>query len=173
MSHPSADVRRRACQWLEKHPDVRQAPALIAALADSHQAVVVAATKAIAASGSLPDVTPLVRLLTHRDLAIRLEAATALAKLRVEEGHDALARLARESDAAIRQKAAMAIAASGDAALAPLLVEMLDDPRTPVQQAALAALTQLTGQDFSRQGDGRVASLSEQSRRWKAWRATQ
>ena len=112
------------------------------------------------------------QLLAHRDLPVRLEAATALARLRVEEGRDALARLARESDAIVRQKAALAIAATGDPALAPLLIELLDDPRTPVQQAAVSALAQLTGQDFSRQSDGKLVSLPEQSRRWKAWHST-
>ena len=173
MSHPAADVRRRACHWLEKHPDARHEKVLAVALADQQPAVSIAATKAIAAAGRVADPRPLVQLLAHRDLPVRLEAATALTRLGVEEGRDALLRMAHESDAAVRRQAALAMASTGDAALVPALIELLDDPRTPVQQAALGALAQLTGQDFSRQSDGRVASLSEQSRRWKAWRATQ
>jgi HEAT repeat protein len=171
MSHPAADVRRRACHWLEKHPDSRHETALVAALSDSQSAVTIAATKALAAGGRIADARPLVQLLTHRDLAVRLEAATTLARLGVDDGRDALVRLAHESDAAVRRQAALAVAATGDPRMAPLLIELLDDPRTPVQQAAVTALTQLTGQDFSRQSDGRLASLPEQSRRWKAWGA--
>jgi HEAT repeat protein len=172
MSHPAADVRRRACQWLEKHADPRYEPILTTALRDPQTAVSIAAIRALSAGGRIADPGPLVQLLAHRDMAVRLEAATALARLRIEEGRDALLRLAHESDATIRRQAALAMAATGDPALVPALIELLDDPRTPVQQAALTALAQLTSQDFTRHPDGKPASPQEQARRWKEWRTT-
>jgi HEAT repeat protein len=170
MSHPAVDVRRRACQWLEKHADPRYEAVLTTALSDPQTAVSMAAIRAISAAGRMGDPRPLVQLLAHRDTTVRLEAATALARLRVQEGRDALLRLSQEADAGIRRQAALAIGATGDMTLVPTLVQLLDDPRTPVQQAALSALAQLTGQNFSRQTDGKPASHQEQARRWKEWR---
>jgi HEAT repeat protein len=71
-------------------------------------------------------------------------------------------------DPKYRRQAALAMGRIGDRSFAPTLIRLLDD-RTPIQQAAVTSLAQVTGQGIGRGDDPRPPILAEQVARWKRW----
>jgi len=84
------------------------------------------------------------RLLTTNDKPLRVEVATALTRFGAAAGPPALERLAHDGDPKIRRQVV----------------------------AAMASLTRITGQDFSKDS-GEAAGISDQVARWKRWWQTQ
>lgn len=172
LSHPTPEVRRRACETLAAWRDPRLLSLLAASLSDDNASVVAAAAKAFASLGVGDDPRPLVPLLSHGDRTLRLAAAEALARSRYREGVDALERLALEADANIRRQAALAMGRTRDANFTPRLIQLLDD-RSPVQQAALESLHTIHGRNIGRETNGAASSIADRVTRWKEWHAAQ
>jgi HEAT repeat protein len=170
LTHPSAEVRRRACEILADRPDDDFRDALIPALDDDHAEVTLAALDALCEGAPLSDPSPVLRLLSHAEFNVRFKAISTLALWRCDAGSDALQRLANDSDPRRRQLAAQAMGQSGDNRFSPTLVAMLDD-RTPVAQAAIGALEALENRSFRVTLEGAVAPFADQVRRWKDWGA--
>ncbi len=167
LSHPSAEVRRRACEHFARFPSPAHAPVLLPALRDSSDAVVLAAIEAIASGGRLDDAGPLEALLGHDHQSVRLAAAAALARLGRPSGAAALQRLALSGDPIIRREVAAAMGELGDPAFTADLVRMLDEGHG-IRRAALEALPKVVGRDESAL-PAPAASLSERVDRWKRW----
>lgn len=168
VGHPSADVRRRACEHLAAHPDPGHAKVLLPAVEDPDYAVVCAAVRALGAGGRLDDTAPLRRLLRRTDESLRLETAVALARLGDPAGKAALQRLIYSPDSKIRHRVAEAMGETGDAMFTPTLIRLLDD-RAAVRGAALEGLPKVVGFDASGSDGQSPASTSERARRWKRW----
>jgi HEAT repeat protein len=111
-SHPSGDVRRRACGYFGRHPGTRAAEVLLNSLNDIDPTVVREAVRSLGRQPRLSDVTPLEAILTSPDSALRLEAAASLSLLGSPHGARALLRLTHHPEPAIRRQAATAL---GDA----------------------------------------------------------
>ncbi len=172
VGHPAAEVRRRGCMHLAAHPDAKHAPALLPAIEDESDAVVVAALRALAASGHLADTGALDELLRSGNEPLQLEVALALVHLDDPRGVATLERLAYSHDAAVRRRVAETMGELADPIFTPNLIRLLDD-RVSVMRAALAALPATAGEDQSLLPDGAPATTTERVRRWKAWFATQ
>jgi HEAT repeat protein len=167
-SHPAAEVRRRACQYLAERRDSRHVRVLVSLVDDPDSSVVLAALTALAATGSLDDPRPLVKLLAHSSPVVRQQAAETLAVLRFDEGRDALVRLAADADPNARRQAALAMGRVGDRVFVAPLVRMLDD-RTSVQQGAVESLRRIVGQDIGNPDGSPRSTQADQVRRWKEW----
>jgi hypothetical protein len=74
-----------------------------------------------------------------------------------------------EDDAEVRQAAALACARKGATEHVPDLLALLDDPEPAVIQAAHAALTQLTRQDFGPAADAGPAARAKARAAWRDW----
>jgi HEAT repeat protein len=168
IGNGAPEVRRRACNYLAAHGDPRHVPVLIPVLADLNTPVVTAAVRALGAAGKIDDPQPLVQLMITQDKQLRLEVATSLARLKVPEGAAALERLSLDPDGEICRRAAQAMGQLGDKLYIPALLELLSAP-VDVQNAALASLAELTGEDFSKTPDGLPVARDEQVRRWQHW----
>lgn len=169
-SSESADVRRRACEYLELHPAAAHAATLLPLLEDPHTAVVAAAVRALGAGGGTTDTAPLAALLTRTDKHLRLDAATALVRLGSTEGAAALERLAADADPDLRRSTATAMGQLADPVFVPTLITMLDD-RHDVARAALDSLAAAAGKDISaaRPEDESPPTVAERIRRWQRW----
>jgi HEAT repeat protein len=169
LSHPAADVRRRACQHLAQHADPQHQEVLLKSLEDTDTEVIRAALAALARCGAGADPAPLERLLGASDKALRVEAAQCLVQMGAASGQAALERLTRDADPAIRRQAAVALGRAGDPAALPALMRLLDD-QGGVREAALASLAQIAGKDVARPDPTEPPANSlEQVRRWRAW----
>ncbi len=167
MSHPSPEVRRLSCGHLGFAPNRGHAAILLAALDDENGTVVRAAVEALGRSGALPDARPLERLLRSDDKSLRVLAAAGLARLGSATGPTALERLVHDPDPKIRRQVVVAMGELGDASYTSTLIESLDD-ELGVRVAAVASLSRITGQDFSKNA-GEAAALADQVSRWKQW----
>jgi HEAT repeat protein len=174
ISHPSPDVRRRACEHLAAHPEPsgRHANVLLPALEDEDASVVLAAVRALGVSGPVIDPQPLRRLLISRNESLRVEVAIALARLGDPAGPAALERLAYSNDEAVRRRVAVAMGEIGDAGFTPSLVRLLDD-RHSIRLAALESLPQVVGHDVAESEQPSPRSLGERLDCWKRWFARQ
>lgn len=190
LSHPSADVRRRACELLANDPSPVHRTALAAALADRHTAVIAAALHALAAGGQIDDREPVKRLLGHSNGQVCFEAAAALALVGDEAGPTALERLAYSDDPHLQRQTAELMGRLGLREFVPALIHMLDG-QVSVQRAALAALPLCVGYDAAEMPSDRSVALvsgraadsageaenapprntSERIARWKRWAA--
>ncbi len=171
MSHPSDEVRRRACQHLAAHPDPAYVRVLLPALQDQSHAVVVGAVRALAAIGRLDDRQPLRQLLRSDNEEVQLEAAVALARLGDAKGVAALDCMACSDAPEIRAAAARAMGELANASFTGTLVHLLDDHRVTVSRAALLSLPKAAGRDVAQSADGSPVGTAEQIRRWKQWYA--
>jgi len=198
LGHASPEVRRRACEHLAAHPAPAHCQLLVPLLKDGSHTVVIAAVRALglcgppeqragaksaeamesgpAGSGPLssagPQPRPLQQLrevLASTNEEVQLEAAIALARWTDREGPVALERLTYSADPQIRTRVAQGMGELGDSSFAPALVRLLDDRRTAVSRAALAALPKVAGRDVAHSPDGPRAGTAEQIRRWKQW----
>ena len=182
LSHPSSEVRRRACGYFATYPDVAQTESLLVALGDDNISVLHAALQALAEAKPPADVSSVEHLLSHSDHSLHLDAAITLARWNTESGRAALERLSSDDDLQLRRKTAQAIGKLGDAALIPTLIEMLDDQQD-IRRAALISLHSITGQKTPTESGSGVKpasyaaasdsdtslTLSEQAQRWKEW----
>jgi HEAT repeat protein len=164
----SADVRRHACDHLQKHGGPDQTAALIELLGDSDSGVVKSAVRAIGRCGATEDAAALKPLLAASDGEIRVEAAAALAELGSSKGPAALERLALHEEPRVRRSAAVAMGRLGDSVYLPRLIELLED-ETSVQRAALRALPQVVGRDIAADQATPPASLRESIELWQDW----
>jgi hypothetical protein len=103
-----------------------------------------------------------------RDKLEHVEAAVALARLRVERGSEALKRLSQDGQSEIRLRAARAMGEIADPLFLPPLVAMLDD-QGEVREAAMASLARIAGGDVAAGDGGAALSNDERARRWKDW----
>jgi HEAT repeat protein len=187
MSHPAAEVRRRACGYFASYPDAKRSKLLVAALADSNISVLHAALGALAEGPPLADPAPVEKLLAESDHSLRLAAAMALARWKLDSGAAALERLAADGDPKIRRSTAQAIGTIGASELVPTLIKLLDDQQD-IRRAALVSLHSITGlanpprdsgvrlassQTAADHTDESPAPLAEQAQRWKEWYRTQ
>ncbi|MFV2068802.1 MAG: HEAT repeat domain-containing protein, partial [Pirellulales bacterium] len=168
LTHPVAEIRRRACEYFATHGDSRHVAPLVGSLEDTSQSVVVAACAALAEIGTLRDPLPLTRLLASSDVYIRLAAARALTRLGYESGQAALERLARHGDPVIRRQVAQAMGLTGGRAAVGTLIRLLDD-RMGVRRAALASLEQLVPADEWPFPKAANPGVEQRVRRWKSW----
>jgi hypothetical protein len=182
LQNASAEVRREACNYLAAHGEQKHVDVLMRAMDDPQAAVRLAAIRALGSVGTLDDPQPLVDLLNAEDKLVQVEAALALARLRVESGTAALERFALSTELDLRLRAAQAMGEIGDPLCLPALVAMLGD-QPPVQEAAMASLARIAGRDMAAGGAGGPAeaggpagaggalSLDERVSRWRAWYA--
>jgi HEAT repeat protein len=168
ISHPSAEVRRRACEHLAAHPDPAHARLLLPALADSSDNVAEAAVKAIGAGGRLEDTRPLEQLLGHNNQALRFQAAVVLTRLGHPSGPAALQRLAYSGDPIVRREVAIAMGELGDPVFSATLIRMLDDGHG-IRRAALESLPKVVGRNVAEAAVGSSPSITEQVDQWKRW----
>ncbi|MEX2142071.1 MAG: HEAT repeat domain-containing protein [Pirellulales bacterium] len=109
-SHPSGEVRRRACGYFGEHPSPRAAEVLLNSLSDDDASVVREAARGLGRQrGDVLNLAALERLLTSADTSVQVEAATALARLGSPVGVRALSRLTYHHEPAIRRQAAKAL----------------------------------------------------------------
>ena len=168
LSHPAPDLRRRACEYLGRHGEARQAALLIPALGDESAGVARAAAAALGHVRAPEAIPALERSLLSTDVQMRFAAAASLARLGSPRGAQALERLAFEPDPQIRQQVANLMGELGDKAFLPTLIRLLDD-RDGVRHAALENLPRVVGQDMAqRPGETRV-NIDEARARWKEW----
>ncbi len=168
IGNGSPEVRRRACEYLAAHGDRRHVPVLLPVLADLNSTVVLSAVRALGAVGTLDNPKPLVQLLLTQDKQLRVEVATSLARLHAAEGAAALDRLALDADDEISRRAVVAMGQLEDRIYVPRLLSLLTAP-VDVQNAALASLSQITGEDFSSAPDDTPNTRDQQVRRWRNW----
>ena len=168
ISHPSAEVRRRACDHLAAHPNPSHARMLLPALEDRNLGVVRAAARALGTAGGLDDTQPLRQLLRSGSEDLRLDTAVALVRLGDPAGAASLQRLAYSSDPKIRRGVARAMGETADSTFIPTLIRLLDD-RPAVCRAALEGLTKAVGHDVSASDDQSPATTSQRVLRWKQW----
>lgn len=154
--HPAMEVRRAACEHLCRYPSPRHQAVLLPALDDPHTDVVRVAVRALGLGGTMQDRQPLRRLLGAADESLRVEAATALARLDDAAGPAALERLTYSRDPTIRRQAAAAMGQVPDPSYTATLIRLLDD-HSSVRLAALDSLPKVTGQQPP-EPDGPVGS---------------
>jgi HEAT repeats len=186
-SHPSNDIRRRACAYFGRHPSPRGTELLLNSLGDSDPSVVREALRSLGEARNLADLGPPEALLASPDSSLRLEAAVVLARFGSQAGWRALLRMTHHQDAAVRRRAAIALgtlseqvagtnANANDPAQPPArdgineilrreiigeLVRLLDD-HGDIRRAALTGLRQIVGElpTYSAAGDPVVATAS-------------
>jgi HEAT repeat protein len=167
-SHRSADIRELACAYLECHPSPGHTPILLPALSDSYTPVARAAARALGHPGMLADPAPLERLLNSPDKSVRLEVATALARLKVASGPPALERLAHDPDPDIRRRTAIVMGELGDPVFTSTLIGLLDDGLA-ARPAALESLPRVVGRDIVADAGESAATLVDKIECWKRW----
>jgi len=168
ISHPTPEVRRRACENLAASPDPRHAEVLLPALEDPSFLVRCAAVRALGVAGRLQNTEPLRFLLRETNEELRLETALALVRLGDPTGKAELERLAHSTDPTIGHRVAVSIGETGDATFLPTLIAMLDG-RTAVARAALESLPKVVGRDMAETDDQRPTGTSQRIERWKSW----
>jgi HEAT repeat protein len=168
VGHPSAEIRRRACEYLAAHPQPDHVSALLPALKDHETSVVCAAVRALSASGGLADGEPFRALLGAGNDEVQLTAAKALLQFNDPSGKTALERLAYSSDPTIRSRTALAMGEHPDPAFIPLLIRMLGDKMTVVR-AALESLPKVVGEDVSQTPGQSLPTTTQRILLWKRW----
>jgi HEAT repeat protein len=169
LGQPAAEVRRRACEHLEAHPDAAHEVFLAPLVNDPDQAVAAAAIRAIGAAGQVRDRSLLKNQLASANEEVQLEAAIALVRVGDRGGEGAIERLSYSGDLMTRFRVAQSLGGLGDSRLTGVLIRLLDDSKATVSHAALASLPLVAGRDLGRSADGTTASTTEQVARWKKW----
>jgi len=168
ISHPSPEVRRRACEHLAAHPAPGHAKVLLAGLTEQSPSVLAAVVRALGSLDRLDDTRPLRPLLMSTHETVALEAARSLHRLGDPSGTEALRRLAQSDDPAVRREVARAIGERPEPTLLPVLVGMLDDD-VSVRRAAVASLEAIAGEESPPASDGPASGTGGQVERWKRW----
>lgn len=169
LGHPSPEVRRRACEYLEAHPAADHAPLLLPLLQDGHEEVVLAAARALGTVGNVDDLAPLRQRLAARSEQVQLEVAIALTRLGDETGAAALERLSYSGDESVRRRVAVAMGETPNTAYLPVLRGFLDDKKQSVRLAALAALPKVVGHDVPVPPGQPAPHMAERVELWKRW----
>ena len=86
----------------------------------------------------MEDPQPLIGLLRSPDRDLRLEVATNLVRLKVEDGRAALQRMAFDADMQVRLEVAKRMGELGRAGFLPMLIQMSAEPND-VGRVALTA----------------------------------
>lgn len=175
-SHPVAEVRRRACECLGKHPAPMHAKVLLPAVQDPDDTVVRAAVVAIGKCGPVDDQEPLNKLLAHSDHRLRLLAAVSLSKLGSKSGVAALERLSVDQDLEVKTSAIQEMGELADPYFLPILMRHLDEKQLAVQRAVLTALPRVAGVDAVALGTslaGDSPSTPDRITLWREWYARQ
>jgi HEAT repeat protein len=168
VGNGSSDVRRRACDYLAAHPDPRHIAVLLPMLQDPSSTVVIAAVRGLGATGTLDDTRPLIGLLLSPNRELRLEVATNLVRLKVDDGSAAMQRMAFEPDMQLRLEVAKRMGELGEPVFLPTLIQMSTEPND-VGRVALESLAKLTGQDLSHDAEGSLLARDAQTAQWQAW----
>lgn len=164
----SGNVQIQACNYLAKHGSPHHAARLMPLLEDVESKVAQSAAAALGECGPLENAQPLQKLLSNRDLPLRVVAAVALAKLGNSDGPAALERASYAIEPAIRRQAATAMGSLADPLYLSILIRMLDD-RDGVRQAALNGLVAIAGEDVASKADPPAIGSREKAEHWKAW----
>jgi HEAT repeat protein len=168
VGNASSDVRRRACDYLAAHADPRHTSVLLPMLQDPSSTVAIAAVRGLGAIGSIADTRPLIALLLTPDRELRLEVATNLVRMKVDDGRAALARMALDADMQLRLDVAKRMGELAEPVFLPTLIQMTAESND-VGRMALESLAKLTGQDFSHDADGALLPRDAQTAQWQAW----
>ncbi len=86
------------------------------------------------------DIRGLIKALAHKDAAVRIAAADALAPIKDPIAVEPLAALLADEDAAVRRAGVLALAARGGIRVVEPLVSALEDPDNDVRNAAATAV---------------------------------
>ncbi|MDZ4821109.1 MAG: HEAT repeat domain-containing protein [Planctomycetota bacterium] len=172
-SHPTAEVRRRACVYLGEHPSQRAGEVLLRTLKDDNAAVVEAAVVALGSQSLISDYKPLEQLLLSPALPLRVRVAASLSRLGAESGMKALARLSNDTSPGVRLQSAIAMGEvastmatlPGTDAWTAELIRLLDDPRADVRRAALHSLPSVAG--------SAAPDAEATAEQWKEWYSQQ
>ena len=160
IGHDSAEIRRRACEWMAAHPDPSYFKLLKPALEDTNQKVKIAAIRAIVAGGKLEDAAPLKNILDEdqqitevRDqLIARIHASGNPSQSEFEKAEPSLANLQEieplkkllgDSSEELRLEVAYALAAFGDEDGPQALKRLAQSRDANVRQKAAEAMGQL------------------------------
>ena len=169
LSHPSPEVRRRACEQLAAHPANAHGPLLLVSLDDPNSVVVEAAVRALGRLDSRSDTGPLERLLADPNHQLRVEAAKTLVHVGASSGVAALERLAFDTDPQVRHRAAVAMGETPDPSFLPDLIHLLDD-RPEISRAALVSLPSVAGRECpDALGSTSTTTRASEAERWKEW----
>jgi HEAT repeat protein len=168
VGHPSAEIRRRACEYLAAHPRADHVSALLPALKDREAAVVCAAIRALSASGGVTDGEPFRPLLGSENEYVQLEAAKALVRFGDPLGKTSLERLTYSNDPTIRARTATAMGDCADPAFTPHLIRLLGD-RASVARSALESLPKVVGDDVSQTPGQPLPTTTQRILLWKRW----
>jgi len=160
----SPQTKLDAAALLLSRPYPQAEQALVGFLSDSADpSAQLAAAEAMARRGRAPAaaVEPLFALLESEEPAIRLAAARALAACGDEGVTDRLVSLAGNDEAAPEARVAVIRGLGGvfDKQVVEVMVELLDDPRRDIQDAAADSLADLTS----------IRAFGRDRARWKAW----
>lgn len=167
-SHPSPEVRRRACEYLAAHPAPSHESLLAPALKDENEEVVIAAARALGQAGRMEDPGPLRQKLGASNESIQAEAAIALAHLGDPSGVAAMERLSYSGNEDVRRRIAAGMGEVSSPTFVPILIRLLDD-RQSVRVTALAALPKAVGQDVASKPGEPAPRMAENVDRWKRW----
>ncbi|MEQ8789984.1 MAG: HEAT repeat domain-containing protein [Pirellulaceae bacterium] len=174
------EVRIAACRLLGERPSPAHAPHLVRLL-DVHTPLVAsAALEALGGCAPIDDTLPIELLLACSNPYLRVDAATALARLGVQSGSDALERLLTDRDPKVKVRAVSAIARLEDPLfLSSLMILLEHETDFSVRRAVLDALPSVTGHDVSaakhedtetyRTESSITDSFAWQARRWREW----
>ena len=158
IGHESAEVRRRACEWLAAHPDPGNFKLLKPALDDTNQNVKIAAVRAIVAGGNLDDTEPLENILDDNQTATKKDRLAAQVTMhnqsRAERKNiepptinlqeiEPLTKLLGDSNEELRIEVAYALAAFGDEKGPQALKQLARSRDANVRQKAAEAMGRL------------------------------
>jgi HEAT repeat protein len=167
LSHPHPEVRRRACEHLQRHGDGADAARLAGLLDDTDPGVRLAAVRALGRCGTAAVAPTLERLLASESPALRAAAAESLMQCDAQRGAAALRRLTYDRNADVRRHAAEAMGRHGQPEFVAPLVRLLDD-ELEVRRAALRSLAAVAGYDAAAETD--PASTTDENRQIAAWK---
>lgn len=138
------DVRKFALDILGEIPDERSLPVILSALKDEDSNVRAAAAENLGKLGAVSAVPALLEAMESRDLLLRFTILEAFGQLDVAVPVDRL--LTFKDDKLLRKALLDCLGRVGDASAVPFLIECLNDDMKNVREAAVLALSRLSGQ---------------------------
>ncbi len=138
------DVRKFALDILGEIPDERSLPLIQSALKDEDSNVRAAAAENLGKLGAVSAVPALLEAMATKDLLLRFTILEAFGQLDVAVPVDRL--LAFKEDKLLRKALLDCLGRVGDASAVPFLLQCLNDDMKNVREAAVLALSRLSGQ---------------------------
>ena len=138
------DVRKFALDILGEIPDERSLPLIQSALKDEDSNVRAAAAENLGKLGAVSAVPALLEAMETKDLLLRFTILEAFGQLDVAVPVDRL--LAFKEDKLLRKALLDCLGRVGDASAVPFLLHCLNDDMKNVREAAVLALSRLSGQ---------------------------